>query len=112
MAKSHWIIGVLAAVLIASNAWWACNAFDAGITSSYSRVALEDNKQALAQSLAVIEAAARPGATRQSIVQAARIAGGNPEPFEKDGYVWVAGIGLEFDSAGHLESATRSWSPP
>jgi hypothetical protein len=112
LAKSNWIIGILIALLVGTNAWWAYNAVDAGITYSYSQVTLENNKEALAQSLAVIEAAAQPDATKQSIVRAARTAGGDSEPFEKDGYVWVGSIGLKFDSAGHLIGASRSWSPP
>ena len=112
MAKSNWIIGVLIALLIATNGWWAYNSLDAGITHSYSQVSLENNKEALAQSLAVIEAAAQTDATKQSIIQAAQTVGSNSEPFEKDGYVWVGSIGLKFDSIGHLTNASRSWSPP
>lgn len=85
---------------------------DAGITLAYPQGSLEDNKEALAQSLAVIEAAAHTGASKQSIVQAARAASSNSEPFEKDGYVWVGSIDLKFDSSGHLIGASRSWSPP
>ena len=112
MAKSNWIIGALIALLITTNGWWAYNALDTGVTYSYSQVSLENNKEALAQSLAVIEAAAQTDATKRSIIQAARTAGSNTEPFEKDGYVWVGSIGLKFDTTGHLMSASRSWSPP
>ena len=112
MAKSNLIIGMLVTLLLATNAWWGYNAIDAGVTNSYARVSLDDNRQALAQSLAVIEASARPGATKKSIILAAQIAGGSSEPFEKDGYVWVSSIGLKFDPSGRLISASRSWSPP
>ena len=112
LGKSSWIIVVLIALLIATNGWWAYNALDTGITYSYSQVSLDNNKEALAQSLAVIEAAAQADATKQSIIQAARAAGSNSEPFEKDGFVWIDSIGLKFDSAGHLTSAARSWNPP
>lgn len=112
MGKSSLIIGVLVALLIGTNGWWAYNALDSGVTYSYAQVSLEENKQALAQSLAVIEATAEYDATRNSIIQAARAASGYPEPFEKDGYVWVGSIGLEFNSDGRLTSVSRAWSPP
>ena len=112
MAKSNLTIGVLITLLLATNAWWAYHAIDAGVSDSYALVSLNDNKQALAQSLAVIEAAARPGATKQSIVRAAQDAGSSSEPFEKDGFVWVSSIGLKFDPSGRLIGASRSWSPP
>lgn len=112
MAKTGWSIGVLTALLIVTNLWWAYNALDNGITYTYLKISLENNEEALAQALAVIEAVAHVGATRQSIIKAARDAGSNSEPFEKDGYVWVDSIGLKFDSTGHLISASKSWSPP
>ena len=72
MAKSSWTIDVLVVLLVGTNCWWAYNAVDAGVTCSYAQVTLENNKEALAQSLAVIEAAAKSWATRQSIIQATR----------------------------------------
>lgn len=112
MARSTRVIVVLVALLVVTNGWWAYKVLDSGITYTYIRASLESNEEALAQSLAVIEAATQVDATRQSIVQAARTAGRNSEPFEKDGYVWVGSIGLRFDSTGHLVKVSRAWSPP
>ena len=112
MTKTRWSIGVLIALLIATNLWWAYNALDSGITYTYLKISLENNEEALAQTLAVIEAVSQVDATRESIIKAARNAGSNSEPFEKDGYVWVDSIGLKFDSTGHLINASKSWSPP
>lgn len=104
-------IGILVLLLVGTNGWWAWNALDAGVSAAYTEDSLRDNSEALAQSLAAIEAAGRPGATRQSIIAAALAAGDGAEPFEKDGHVWVGGIGLAFDADGRLTGAETSWSP-
>lgn len=112
MRRSTAIILLLVLLLIGSNAWWAYHAVDAGVTQTYMGVSLDDNKQALAQTLTLLPVVARPGATRADVVAAARAVGPQSEPFEKDGFFWVGKIGLKFNEHGHLVEASRAWSPP
>ena len=110
MKRSTFVVAALAVVLIASNAWWAYRLLDAGVSSTYRGVSFEDHRTALAQVLAIIPVAARPGATRDEIIKAAQ-RNGKIGLFEKDGYVWVGRIGLKFDGAGHLVEVVPAWSP-
>lgn len=106
------IILLLAAALVASNVWWACNALDHGISLTYMGDALDDNKQALAQTLALLPVVARPGVSRAEIEAAARLPGQPDDSFEKDGFLWTGRIGLKFNQQGQLVEAERAWSPP
>lgn len=111
MKKPTAILALLVFALVSTNAWWAYKALDAGVSSSYQRVSLEEHRQALSRTLAIINVAAPASATRGEIMAAARNAGPSSEPFEKDGYVWVGRLGLRFDRSGKLIEAVPSWSP-
>ena len=108
--RSVLVIVALAVLLVASNAWWAYRLLDAGVSATYREVSLENHRTALGQILAIIPIALRPGATQPEILRAAQ-KDGNPEVFEKDGYVWVGRVGLKFDGAGHLVEVVPAWSP-
>ena len=113
MSKSGWIIAALVAMLVLTNAWWAYRASDQGLTYTYAEASSRDNAMALTQVLAVLQASAKPNATRQTIIDAALRAAGDPfnrqSVFEKEGYVWVGKIGLAFDQGGKLQGAVRGW---
>ena len=112
MSRSKFAIAVLALLLIGSNGWWAYHALDVGVTQAYQGDSLNANKKALAQMIALLPLVARPNITRAEIIAAARIPGSHPEPFEKDGFVWVEMIGMRFNEKGQLIEVTRAWSPP
>ncbi len=67
MMRPALAISALAVALIGSNAWWAYRNLDAGVTATYRQVSLEDHRTALAQVLAILPIAVRPGATRAEI---------------------------------------------
>jgi hypothetical protein len=98
----------LVVVLIASNAWWAYRMLDAGISYTYLSVSLKENEAAVAQLIALAPVLAR-GATRDEVIAAARQPG-DTEAFEKEGFVWVGHIGLQFGSEGRLQKVSRAWS--
>jgi hypothetical protein len=111
MKKPTAMIALLALALVSTNAWWAHETLDAGVSSSYQGVSLEEHRQALSQALAIINVAALANATRGQVIAAARNGGPPSEPFEKDGYLWVGRLGLRFDRSGKLIEAVPSWSP-
>ena len=112
MTRSKGVFVLLAVTLVASNLWWAYHLLDMGVAQTYMGVALDDNKQALAQTLALLPVVARPGVSRSEVLAAARAAEPSAAPFEKDGFVWVGEIGLKFNERGQLVEASRAWSPP
>ncbi len=103
--KSTIATTLLGIALIASNAWWAYHALDAGVSYTYQGVTLEENRQGLAQALAIINSTASQGASRAEVIAAAQNAWPSSEPFEKEGYLWVGRLGLRFNDAGQLVEA-------
>ena len=93
MTRSKGAIVLLVVALVASNLWWAYRLLDTGVTQTYMGVAFDDNKQALAQTLALLPVVARPGE-------------------RSSGRFWVGKIGLKFNERGQLIEASRAWSPP
>jgi hypothetical protein len=112
VTRSTSAIVLLVLALVMSNLWWAYRLLDTGVTQTYMGAALDDNKQALAQTLALLPVVARPGVSRSEVLAAARSAEPSDVPFEKDGFVWVGKIGLKFNERGQLVEASRAWSPP
>ena len=108
MSASKITIVVLAATLIASNAWWLYHTVDMGITLTYQDVSLHDTKEALDQTLAILPLVARPGASRAQVLSAAASAAQYPNSFEKDGYVWVGRLRLKFNEAGEFVDVASS----
>jgi hypothetical protein len=111
MRKSTVAIGVLAASLIGSNAWWAYHALDSGVTLMYADASLQEHHEALAQALAILPVAASPDADPNQVLMAAQRAARYPDSFEKDGFTWVGRLGLRFNESGRLIEAVPSWSP-
>ena len=105
MRRSTAAIAGLSAALVVSNTWWAYRLLDAGVTQTYQSASLEESQQALAQSLAVINAMAVSNYSQQSVIDAAKAAWPGVEPFEKDGYLWIGRLGLRFNAAGRLVEA-------
>lgn len=112
MTRSGVAIALLSAMLVVTNLWWAYKALDAGVSYTYLTVSYEDNKQALAQVIALAPILANGNASREEIISVAQRAAGNPDSFEKKGFVWVGRIGLRFGPNGELQEISRSWSPP
>ncbi len=98
-------IGALLASLLLSNGWWAYRLLDAGITQTYMRASFDTTHEQLTQTLAVLQVVGKPNATRTTIIEAARLPNDTVEPYEKDGYVWVGQLGLQFNERGQLIKA-------
>ncbi len=105
MTKCRASIAVLLLALIGSNAWWVYRLIDAGITHTYMSASLDTTNELLNQSLAILPVVARPGASRSDIINAALVKNDPVGPFEKEGYVWVGQLGLEFNEQGKFIKA-------
>src|SRR5687768_14421581 len=93
---------VLAIALVGTNAWWAYNSIDRGISLAYLQLSYATESELLKQSLSVLNASASSSVTRDQILQAAQLNDPTNAPFEKEGYVWVGQLGLKFGSDGKL----------
>ena len=109
MKKSVIIIILLIIFLVGSNAWWVYRLVDAGVSYTYQGVSLEENQQALAQSLEIIKALASSDGSREMIVAAAKKTWDSIEPFEKEGYLWVGRLGLRFNEADKLVEVVKGF---
>ncbi len=107
MKNSIIIIIILIVFLVGSNAWWAYRLLDAGVSNTYQGVSLEENQQALAQSLEIIKSLASSDVSREKIVAAAQKTWDSTEPFEKEGYLWVGRLGLRFNEANQLVEVVK-----
>jgi hypothetical protein len=106
MRKSSIALLLLSTGLVASNAWWLYNTIDFGVTHTYAMQTCSEDAEALDQALAMLPVAAQSGASRASIIAAAR-RGKDQVEFEKDGYTWVGRLGLRFDADGRLVEVAR-----
>ncbi len=98
--------------LIATNAAWAVHAFDQGLTLTYLNQSMEDTAGRLDQALAVLPVSAKPNVLQAEVIHAAQRPGAGSVPFEKDGFVWVEGLGMRFDAQGRLVAVTVSADNP
>ena len=112
MNKSRITIVSLAIALVASNVWWAFQVFDAGVTHTYMRASHESTSELLTQTLALLPVVVKPGATRSEVLSAAIVPGDSTPPFEKEGFVWVGGLGLQFNEQGQFVRAVAGSSAP
>jgi hypothetical protein len=112
VSKATIAIVALASTLVVSNLWWAYRMFDSGITQTYARASQEATSELLAQTLAILPAVGKAGATRNEIVSAARMPNDQTEPYEKEGYVWVGQLGLKFNPRGQFEKAIAGPEAP
>ena len=110
MSKSSIVIVLLLVALLASNAFWFYAAIDLGITATYRETVLEEHREALWQTLAMLPHVASDAAGREAVLAAA--AQGGDEAFEKEGFVWIGRLGLRFDPAGRLIEVVPTWDPP
>jgi hypothetical protein len=102
MSRSKLVVGILAGLLVATNLWWAYRVLDGGITLTYLRASYDPSATQLATARAVIDALVQEGASRESIIRAAKAASKDAEPYEKNGAVWVGQLGLRFSPEGRL----------
>ena len=109
MKASSIAILLLVVALFGTNIWWAFRMFDAGISYTYQGASLEQNEQALAQSLAIINTLGSSNSSRSQVIKAAQEAWPSTEPFEKEGYLWVGRLGLRFNAAGQLVEAVDGY---
>jgi hypothetical protein len=110
--RSSVAIVILAIALIGSNAFWAYRTLDNGISLTHLEVSYQEARAIALQAMAVIPAAASLGATREGIIAAAQRADRHQlEPFEKDGFLWVGDIGLQFDTTGRLVKVASASDP-
>ncbi|MEO7432227.1 MAG: hypothetical protein ABIR62_09400 [Dokdonella sp.] len=109
MTNSKVTIFALILALATSNGWWLYHSLDVGVVLTHQDVSLRDNREALAQVLAILPLVIHSGADRPHVLMAASGAAQHFDSFEKDGYVWVGALGLKFDDGGHLLEAVRAW---
>jgi hypothetical protein len=96
------IIWILLVALVVSNGWWLIWLVDAGISATHREVTLETYRKAATALVALAPVAARADATPEQVVEAAKRAAHDHMTFEKDGAIWVAGLGLKFGTTGRL----------
>ena len=110
MKKSTLVSVSLATALVVSNGLWAYLLLSSAVSYTYLESSYGDARRTAVQALALLPVAARKEATKDSIVAVAG-KGLDEQPFEKDGFVWIGGIGLKFDDAGQLVEAKASVDP-
>lgn len=96
---------LLSASLISSNAWWAYRSLDDGITHTYFQQECNTKSVLLTQTLSVLPVVAKPKASEGEILAAAQLQNSRASPFEKNGFVWVGQLGLQFNDEGQLIKA-------
>ena len=101
MKQPRVIISLLSLSLILSNAWWAYQALDVGISYTYLQKSFRGKSALLAQTLSMLPVAADPNASKAEVIAAAQMLDGQT-PHEKEGFVWVGQLGLRFDNEGRL----------
>ena len=111
MKRNTLVITLPSIFLIGSNLVWAYMMVDDGVSYSYLEDSYNHARRTAVQAIAVISAASRDSATRQSVIDAASSAGSGGRIFEKDGFVWVGDIGLRFNEAGRLVEARPAVDP-
>jgi len=109
--RSSTTIVVLIAALILTNGWWVYKLLDIAVTGEYQSVERQRIHEALSQVLSVLPVALEQDSTKEQVIQAAETKTDKPDYFEKDGYVWVGNIGLQFNEHGRLVEAKPAWSP-
>ena len=111
MKQDRWMIRILTVALLASNAWWLYHAFDIGVTVTLQNDSLKKHHKALAQTLAILPVAARIDSNKAQVIDAAKAAAPDKQPFEKDGFIWIGKLGLRFGKDGRLTKAVPAWEP-
>ena len=110
MTSSKITIFALLALLITTNAWWTYQAFDHGVAMTYTKVSLDDHKQALDQVLSIFPVVVSGGESRENIIRTMEAQCGLSDEFEKDGFFWIRKLGLRFDDRGKLLEVQPAWN--
>ena len=105
MNKSRSILVLLSLGLVVSNLWWAYQLLDQGITLTYMQESYRGKSQLLTQTLSMLPVAAEPSVSQDEIIAAAQPQNSRIDPFEKEGFVWVGRLGLQFNDEGQLIKA-------
>ena len=99
------LVAVLMVALIGSNAFWLYMSADAGVSYSYMEASATENQRMLRVAVAVIPVIANPDSSKADVINAAEEFSGT-DSFEKDGLVWIGGLGLGFDESDRVAIAS------
>ena len=105
MKKSRVIISLLSLGLVGSNLWWAYQALDMGVTLTYLQDSFGGQSVMLNQTLSILPVAADPEASQAEVIAAAQLLDHHKPPREKEGFIWVGQLGLQFNDEGRLTKA-------
>jgi hypothetical protein len=108
---SSGVIVGLAVALVVSNALWAYHLMPLLTALNYGEREWEQRRLGIAQSLEMIKAFARSESSREQLIAAARRGWPEVSPQERNGYVWVGRLGLQFNDSGQLNDVVY-WTPP
>jgi hypothetical protein len=111
MKRSTVVIAGLFALLVGSNALWLYALVDAGVSHSYLQSSHATARATAVQALGLLPEVARPGISRQDLIEAAQRMRPGSEAYEKEGFVWIGDIGLRFDGTGRLIEARAAVEP-
>ncbi|QEX18236.1 hypothetical protein FRZ44_35410 [Hypericibacter terrae] len=94
----RWKVACIVAVLllVGSNLFWIYNMVDLGVTYSYQQDAL-DGYKSNAETLARITQALAPNLSRDEFLALTHRLYADADILDKDGAIWVAGVGFVFD---------------
>jgi len=105
MSKNKITYIVLLLALVGSNAFWVYQSIDFGISYTYMEASATDCHKMLRVAVAVIPIVADPNSGKLETVKAAEKAA-DAKSFEKDGLVWIDGLGLGFNELGRVIKAS------
>ena len=105
MKKSRAIISLLSLSLVGSNLWWAYQSLDMGITLTYLQDSYGGKSAMLNQTLSMLPIAADPEASQAEVIAAAQLLDHHKSSHEKEGFIWVGQLGLQFNDEGQLIKA-------
>ena len=107
MKKSRVIISLLSLGLVGSNLWWAYQALDVGITLTYLQESCVGTSAMLNQTLSMLPVAADPEASQSEVIAATQLLDHHQFTHEKEGFIWVGQLGLQFNDEGRLIKAVN-----
>lgn len=105
MKKSRLIIFLLSLSLVLSNAWWSYQTLDLGLSYHYLQESFQLKSAQLTQTLSMLPVVANPDASKDDVISSARLRDRKTTPYEKEGFVWVDRLGLQFNDEGRLIKA-------
>lgn len=111
MSRATLTTALLLVLLLATNACWAYQALDTGVTMTHREETFRLTHKGLVQALAILPLVADSSSSPEQIIAAAGQASSDSEPFHKEGFTWVGSLGLRFNDEGRLVEAVPSWSP-